>query len=266
MSTLVCFHAHPDDEAIGTGGLMARAADAGHRVVLVCATRGEHGEPVEGVLADGEELWQRRVVELAEACSILGADEPRFLGYEDSGMIDEPTNNNPNCFWKADHGEAVGRLVDILEEVKADVLTVYDDHGGYGHPDHIKVHEVGLGAANQAGIEHVYESTIDRDAVRQFFTEAADNPDSGMDIDESEVDPETFGTPHADLSFQIDVTDQIDRKKKAITAHQSQVGPDSFFLAMPHEVFTMAFGIESFNIPGVSDTGGPTNVHLLPGL
>ena len=109
MATLVCFHAHPDDEAIATGGLMLRASQAGHRVVLVCATRGEVGEPQDGVLADGEALAERRVVELAEACKLLGADPPRFLGYEDSGMMGEPTNDNPECFWQADFDEAVDR-------------------------------------------------------------------------------------------------------------------------------------------------------------
>ena len=82
MATLVCFHAHPDDEAISTGGLMRKAADAGHRVVLVCATQGEQGEPVDGVLHEGEVLWERRVAELIESCAILGADPPRFLGYD----------------------------------------------------------------------------------------------------------------------------------------------------------------------------------------
>ena len=117
MSTLVCFHAHPDDEAISTGGLMRKAADAGHRVVLVCATQGEQGEPVDGVLHEGEVLWERRVAELIESCSILGADPPRFLGYEDSGMIDTPENDNPASFWQADHDDAVERMVDILREV-----------------------------------------------------------------------------------------------------------------------------------------------------
>ena len=94
MPTLVCFHAHPDDEAISTGGLMAKAA-AGNRVVLVCATRGEQGEPQPGVLNPGEQLWKRRWAELTESARILGAEEPRWLGYEDSGMIGEPNQQQP---------------------------------------------------------------------------------------------------------------------------------------------------------------------------
>ncbi len=250
MATLVCFHAHPDDEAIATGGLMAKAAANGHRVVLVCATKGEVGEPQEGVLDEGEELWERRVIELAESCSLLGMDG-------------EPTNDNPACFWQADVGEATERLVEILTEVDCSVLTIYDDHGGYGHPDHIQVHRVGLEAARQLGIEHVFEATINRDGVRRMMEETADDPNVETP---SVAEVESFGTPEADMSFIVDVSDFVTAKKAAMVAHRSQIGPDSFFLQMPDEAFTMAFGQESFNIPGISDTGGPAMVDNLPGL
>lgn len=265
MSTLVCFHAHPDDEAISTGGLMRKAADAGHRVVLVCATRGEQGEPVEGVLADDEKLADRRVAELAEACEVLGADPPRFLDYEDSGMMGEPENDNPACFWRADHDEAVSRLVGILDDVDADVLTIYDDHGGYGHPDHLRVHTVGLAAGRASGLEHIYEATINRDAVREFMEQAAEQGES-FDEDGGDVDPESFGTPAADIAYVVDVSSAIDAKRNAMRAHRSQIGPDSFFLTMPDEAFDAAFGVEWFNEPGVTNTGGPRPADLLPGL
>ena len=116
MATLVCFHAHPDDESIATGGTMALAAEAGHRVVLVLGTRGEQGEPVPGVLAEGEALWERRVVETHRAAEILGVERVEFLGYEDSGMMGEPTNENPACFWQADVEEAAERLAAILRD------------------------------------------------------------------------------------------------------------------------------------------------------
>lgn len=267
MSTLVCFHAHPDDEAISTGGLMALAARAGHRVVLVCATRGEQGEPQEGVLEEGEALWERRLVELAQSTEILGADDPRLLGYEDSGMMGEATNDNPACFWQADHDEAVERLVEILREVDADVLTIYDDHGGYGHPDHIRVHTVGNAAAAIAGVEHVFEATMNRDRMEELI-EAAEREaaESGAEEDEVQVDRSTFGTAADDITYGIDVTSVIAQKKAALAAHRSQVGPDSFFMKMPDEGFLAAFGAEWFNVPGSTQTGGPTMVDLLPGL
>ena len=265
MATLVCFHAHPDDEAIATGGLMATSAAAGHRVILVCATRGEQGEPQEGVLDPGEALADRRTQELAKSCELLGAEPPIFLGYEDSGMIDEPANENPASFWQADHDEAVARLVTILSDVDVDVLTIYDDHGGYGHPDHIRVHSVGLAAAQELELAHVYESTINRDRVREMV-KAAQQPDSDLGLDESDVDVETFGTENVDISFELDVRQVTSQKKAAITAHRSQVGPDSFFLKIPDEAFDVAFGYEWFNIPKVSGTGGPQVVSVLPGL
>src|SRR5919112_679779 len=102
MATLVCFHAHPDDEAIATGGTMAKAAADGHRVVLVLATRGEHGEAEPGVLREGETLGSRRVAETIRAAEILGVSRVEFLGYEDSGMIGTPENDRPASFWRCD--------------------------------------------------------------------------------------------------------------------------------------------------------------------
>lgn len=270
MATLVCFHAHPDDEAISTGGLMAKAAAAGHRVVLVCATRGEQGEPQEGVLDEGEALWERRMVELAESAKLLGAEEPRWLGYEDSGMMDEATNDNPACFWQADHDEAVARFQAILEEVDADVVTIYDDHGGYGHPDHIRVHTVGLAAARAAGIEGVYEATMNRTAIkamREASPESFTDPDNDNDEDDDGFDIETVGTAAEDIAYRVDVADAVAAKRAAMVAHRSQIGPDSMFLSMPDEMFAAAFGSEWFNIPGrVSNGNGPIDVEILPGL
>ncbi len=267
MATLVCFHAHPDDEAIATGGLMLKASDAGHRVILVCATRGEEGEPVDGVLAAGEELWERRMVELGQAAAILGAEAPRWLGYQDSGMMGEPTNDNPACFWQADVDEASTLLAEILREVEADVVTFYDDHGGYGHPDHIQVHRVGKRASEIAGVVHTYESTMNRTRIQQLMA-VVDATDSGAStVDGPNVaDMDEMGTPEENISFEIDVSDVIERKKQSMVAHASQIGPDSFFLNMPDEAFTAAFGSEWFNLPATTDTGGPKLVDLLPGL
>src|SRR6267378_2617782 len=173
MATLVSFHAHPDDEAIPTGGALAKAADAGHRVVIVFATRGEHGEVAEGFLDEGEELWQRREQECRRSADVLGAARVEFLGFVDSGMMGTPENDAPSSFWQADVDEAAKRLATILEDEGADVLTVYDEHGVYGHPDHIQVHRVGVRAAEIAGTKNVFESTINRDHIRRMMEVAA---------------------------------------------------------------------------------------------
>jgi LmbE family N-acetylglucosaminyl deacetylase len=258
MATLVCFHAHPDDESIATGGTMTLASQAGHTVVLVTATRGEQGEPQPGVLAEGEPLWERRVVETKLAADILGVHRAEFLGYEDSGMIGEPTNDNPACFWQADVEEAAQRLAAILVDVDADVLTIYDSHGGYGHPDHIQVHRVGRRAAEIAGITSVFQSTMNRDRIMK---QMAENANLFEDDVESELEGETveqmrrrasaadrgeFGSPEALITHAIDVASTIDTKRAAMAAHASQIGPDSFFFKMPYEMFTAAFGTEWF--------------------
>src|SRR6185436_922596 len=123
MATLVFFHAHPDDECIATGGTMAKASADGHRVVLVVATKGEHGEVADGFLDPGERLWERRVAETHRAAEILGAHRVEFLGYVDSGMVGTPENDLPGSFWTADVDEAGDRLAAILREEHADVLT-----------------------------------------------------------------------------------------------------------------------------------------------
>jgi LmbE family N-acetylglucosaminyl deacetylase len=258
MSTLVCFHAHPDDESIATGGTMLLASQAGHTVVLVTATRGEQGEPQPGVLAEGEPLWERRVIETKLAADILGVHRAEFLGYEDSGMIGEPTNDNPACFWQADVEEAAQRLAAILVDVDADVLTIYDSHGGYGHPDHIQVHRVGSRAAEIAGVDRVFQSTMNRDRIMK---QMAENANLFEDEVESELEGETveqirrradaadrgeFGSPEALITHAIDVGATIDTKRAAMAAHASQIGPDSFFFKMPNEMFVAAFGTEWF--------------------
>lgn len=250
MATLVCFHAHPDDESIATGGTMARAAHDGHRVVLVVATRGEHGEPVPGVLDDGEALWERRVVETHIAAEVLGAQAVHFLGYSDSGMMGEPTNDEPGCFWQADVDEAAGRLADILRAEGCDVLTVYDDHGGYGHPDHIQVHRVGHRAAELAGVGLVYESTMNRSAIQRMMAEMPAEVEEAMEAEEREAPGDDFGSPEEIITHAVDVVGVLDQKRRAMMAHASQISPDSFFLKMPAEAFAGAFGTEWFIRPG----------------
>jgi LmbE family N-acetylglucosaminyl deacetylase len=270
VSTLLCFHAHPDDEALSTGGLMASAAAAGHRVILVTATRGEQGEPQPGVLEPGEVLWERRVVELAQSASVLGAEPPHFLGYEDSGMMGEPTNDNPACFWQADIDEAAERLAAILSDVEADVLTIYDDHGLYGHPDHIQVHRVGLVAARLMGVEHVFEATVNREWVIEGMArlaEEAARSGAGAPPDDSGSDEmASFGVPHQDLVYYVDVSDHLAVKRAAMAAHRSQIPDSSFFLALPDETAAEVFGLEWYAVPGRTGTGGPDLVELLPGL
>lgn len=247
MATIVSFHAHPDDESIGTGGTLHRAATDGHRVVLVFATRGERGEPTPGVLADGEALWERRLAETFESARILGVERVEFLGYVDSGMMGEPTNDAPYSFWSVDVEHAAHRLAAILSEEDAELLTVYDDFGGYGHPDHIQVHRVGVRAAELAGTPRVLQGTMNQDhirrlsaQVRELVEEAEGEAVEGV-ADQAE---QVFGKPEAEITHAVDVADRLGVKRASMRAHASQIAEDSFFLAMDDAAFALAFGTE----------------------
>jgi LmbE family N-acetylglucosaminyl deacetylase len=245
MATVVFFHAHPDDESIITGGTMAKLAAEGHRVVMVTATRGEHGEVEDGFLDEGEELWQRRVAETEASARILGVARGEFLGYVDSGMMGTPENDAPGSFWGADVEEAAGKLAAILREESADVLVVYDDNGNYGHPDHIQVHRVGVRAAELAGVERVYEVTVDQDYFRDLFKRA---DELGMEPPppETEGDAGEFemGKPGALITTRVDVRDALDTKRRSMAAHASQIAETSFFLSMSPEAFEAVWGTE----------------------
>jgi len=243
-ATIVSFHAHPDDEAITVGGTLAMAADAGHRVVLVFGTRGDLGEVADGVLAPDEALAERREQEARDAAAILGAARVEFLPYHDSGMAGEPTNDEPDAFAAADVEEAAGHLAALLREEHADLLTVYDERGGYGHPDHIQVHVVGRRAAALAGTPRVYAATTSKEHFLSLGERLADQVPADMERpDPEELD---LGVPEARITTTVDVTAALDRKRAAMAAHPSQIADESFFLAMPPDAFSLVFGTEWF--------------------
>jgi len=211
------------------------------------------------VLRPDEPLWRRRVEEVAAASGLLGVHRHEFLGYMDSGMMGEPGNDDPASFWQADVEEAASRLAAILTDAGADVLTVYDAHGTYGHPDHIQVHRVGVLAAEIAGVGRVYEATVDRDRVRERLDQAiADGEAAAGGAGTADVlrmlaeDGASFGSPADQITTRVDVTPWLAVKRAAMRAHASQIGEDSWFLAMPETAFAAAFGTESFIRRGAS--------------
>ena len=246
MGTIVSFHAHPDDEAIGSAGTLAKAAAAGHRVVLVFATRGERGEPQPGVLADGEQLSIRRSAECHESGAVLGAARVEFLGYVDSGMMGEPTNSEPFCFWQAPVEHAAKRLALVLEEEEADVVTIYDDNGGYGHPDHIQVHRVGKRAGALAGVPVVAQGTTNRDwLIRGLRSMKGGNLPEGWEPPEIPEDG-SFGKPESEITHRVEAVEFAETKRASMRVHRSQIGPDHFMLTMPEPIFAMGLGTEFY--------------------
>lgn len=258
--TLVTFHAHPDDESIATAGTMAKAKAEGHRVVLVVATRGELGEVAPGFLAPNETLTERRVNEQIAAAEILGVDRLEFLGYVDSGMAGEPTNDAEGAFARASVEEAATRLAALLRDEGADVLTIYDDHGGYGHPDHVQVHRVGVRAAALAGTPVVLESTVNRDYVRRLMDQLPDDELGNPDDRPSQEELESFGSPEELITTTVDVREFADRKRAAMRAHASQIPADSFFLTLPDEPFREGFGYEWYIRRGAPEGTRETSV------
>ena len=276
MATAVFFHAHPDDEAIATGGTMLLASRAGHRVVLVCATDGARGETpgLDGQnSADELDLAEVRASELLVAAKILGVHRVEMLGYGDSGMAGDPANDDPDCFWQADEDEAAERLAVVLRDERADLLTCYDANGNYGHPDHIKVHRVGVRAAERAGVELVYEATIHRDHFRASMKEMARMAaEAGLDTSASEEQAEfeaelergTIGTDGTLITHGIDVRAVLAEKRAAMRAHVSQIPADSFLVALPDPALELGFGTEWFIRRGVRVTDPPETDLFAP--
>jgi LmbE family N-acetylglucosaminyl deacetylase len=236
VGTIVSFHAHPDDESIAAAGTLAKAAAAGHRVVLVFATRGELGEPVPGVLEPGEQLPMRRSAECYVSAGAIGAKRVEFLPFTDSGMMGEPSNDAPYCFWQADVEHAARTLAVILDEEEPDVLTTYDDNGVYGHPDHIQVYRVGKRAAELSVVPVVAQITVNRDWMLRGARE------TGRDADFAP----NMGKAESEITHRVEAVDFVQQKRASMRAHASQMGPDHFMLKMPDPVFALGMGTEFY--------------------
>ncbi|MEV0667570.1 PIG-L family deacetylase [Actinomadura luteofluorescens] len=244
--TLMAVHAHPDDEVLGTGGLLARSAAEGVRTVLVTCTNGEQGDDSGGVKPgepghDAEEVARRRLAELRESAALLDIGHLELLGYRDSGMDGWSTNDDPAAFANIPLEESAGRLAALMERYRPQVVVTYDENGGYGHPDHIQAHRIALAAAEQTGIpDKLYYTAIPRSGITQMFEAArAAGMDLGFDP------PEDFGTPDELITSALDVSAHFEAKRDALLAHASQ-GENIFLLKLPEEMQKAAFSSEAF--------------------
>jgi LmbE family N-acetylglucosaminyl deacetylase len=245
--TLMAVHAHPDDEVLGTGGVLARYADEGIRTVLVTCTNGEQGDGPDGVKPgepghDEVAVSSRRLGELRDSAAHLGVHHVELLGYRDSGMAGWAANRHPGAFANVGVAEAAGRLGELMERYRPQVVVTYDENGGYGHPDHIQAHRVTVAATEAGGIPRkLYYTAVPRAGVQQMMTYLRT---SGVDVGGMEL-PEDFGTPDELITTVVDVSPYAGRKRKALEAHASQ-GDNIFLLRLPEEAQRMAFGQESF--------------------
>lgn len=246
VGTVVFFHAHPDDEAIFTGGTIARLTRAGVGVVVVIATAGEHGLHHGG----DSDLGDHRADETRSACRLLGVDRVEFLGYEDSGMAAPGEPMHTAAFALADVDVAAAALAAIIREVGASALVYYDEGGIYGHADHLAVHRVGRRAAELSGVATVYEATVDREYLHFVETHLVGLAALSM----HEAVP--TGVPTVLVTTTIDVTPVIADKRAAIAAHASQIPADSTVLALDDDTFAGVYGYEWYvrtGPPGVLD-------------
>ena len=233
---VVFFHAHPDDEAIFTGGTIALLAAAGCSITLVVATSGQLGTHPPGHHGD---LGPLRESETAAASELLGVQDVEFLRYRDTGMPGDPANHHPDAFHTADTHHAATRLAAIATQHHTDAIVIYDAGGIYGHPDHIQIHRVGTLAAQLAAIPTIYETTIDRDYLhttnQAHLVNNAHKPFAHL----------ALGVPTTTITTTIHVASHhLHTKHAAITAHRSQIPPTASPATMPPDTFAHLYGHE----------------------
>jgi N-acetyl-1-D-myo-inositol-2-amino-2-deoxy-alpha-D-glucopyranoside deacetylase len=269
---LLLVHAHPDDETIGTGAVMARYAADGAHVTLITCTLGELGEvlvpDLEGISAErGDQLGGYRIAELAVAMRALGVDDHRFLGgagrWRDSGMIGTPGNDDPRAFWscaKDEHrfDEAVAQAVAVIREIRPQVLVTYDEIGGYGHPDHIMAHRVAMAAAERAGqpggdgepwtIQKVYWTALPKSVLQRGIDTLRASGDTTFFDGVESADDLPMGNPDDEVTTAIDGRGYAAAKDQAMRAHATQIAVDGPFFALSNNVGMEMLGIEYFRI------------------
>ena len=251
-------YGHPDDEQ-GVSGLMHKYARAGVEVTLVCATRGEAGEIAPGVNATPENLGRVREDELRCAAEKIGIRNVYFLDYRDSGMMGAPENNHPRSLWHANLFEVAGQLVRIIRRHKPQVILTFDPNGGYGHPDHVKIHQAAMIAYFVAGDPRIYPEHL-REGLEawapsklywgafprsrfQKYATAAEK--MGIEIPVPLKEFLKRGTPDEVITTRIDVAEFVDLKLDALGCHASQMDPNSIWRKIPPQIRREALKVET---------------------
>ncbi len=268
---LLLVHAHPDDESINNGATMAKYAAEGALVTLVTCTLGEEGEVIPADLAHlaadrDDTLGAHRMGELAAAMAELGVTDHRFLGgpgrYRDSGMMGAPQNDRPECFWRADVDEAAAALVEVIREVRPQVLVTYDPNGGYGHPDHIQAHRVAMRAADLAAepafrrdlgdaheIAKIYWNCVPRSVVEAGFARLREAGREG-DLFPGIATPDDVPgvLPDEEVTAAVDTSAHAERKAAAMRAHATQIAVDGPFFALSNDLGQPLFPTEYYRL------------------
>lgn len=258
---LLLVHAHPDDESINNGATMAAYAARGAHVTLVTCTRGEEGEilvPELAHLASDKEdgLGTHREVELADAMLALGVSDFRFLGapttkWRDSGMIGTPQNARPDVFWNAELDIPARYLLEIILEIKPHVMITYDENGGYGHPDHIKAHQVAMRAAELARdagweIQKIYWNTIPISVIEEGIAAMKGTGTDFFGVEKAEDFP--FAAPDELVTTVFYGDEFVEQKMAAMRAHPTQIAVDGPFFALSDNLGFKVWGREFYRL------------------
>ena len=258
---LLLVHAHPDDETINNGATMAKYAAEGVQVTLVTCTRGEEGEVLVESLANlassrDDKLGEHREIELKNAMVHLGINDFRFLGspnkkWRDSGMIGTAQNERKDVFWQADLTEAAQELVNIILEIKPQVLITYDEFGGYGHPDHIKANQVAMLAAELASnqgwkISKIYWNTMPKSVIQMGIDKMKEVGSSFFGADS--VDDLPFAKPDELVTSVIKAPDYVEQKLEAMKAHETQISIDGPFFALSNNLGLSVWADEYYTL------------------
>ncbi|TFV78436.1 N-acetyl-1-D-myo-inositol-2-amino-2-deoxy-alpha-D-glucopyranoside deacetylase [Blastococcus sp. CT_GayMR19] len=266
---LLLVHAHPDDETINSGATMARYVAEGASVTLLTCTLGEEGEVLVPELAQlaadqADQLGGYRIWELRGAMDALGVTDSRFLGgpgrYRDSGMIGTPANENPRAFWNADLDEAVAHAVDVVREVRPQVLVTYDENGGYGHPDHIQAHRVAMAAVEAAAdaayrpelgkpweVAKVYWCCVPRTVLQHGIDALAEVGESFFEGVTDAADL-PFAVDDEDVTAAVDGKAHVAQKHAAMRAHPTQILVDGPFFALSNRLGQEVLAVEHFRL------------------
>ena len=255
--TLLCVHAHPDDEALFTAGIEAHYARQGVRQVLVTCTVGQLGFDSDGIGSDDPRhdparVAVERVAELETSCEILGIDRLEVLGFQDSGMAGWTENDAPGAFIQQPIDQVAARIAQVIEEERPQVVVTYAEDGFYGHPDHIHTHLATMAAvaATEGIVEKVYFVAMPKTAIEGFLELAKE---SGMDLPEWLDGELIFGTDDELVQTMIDCSDVVSLKHQALAAHASQVD-NADLVGMDDDLFDAVFSVEMF-VRGFDTTG-----------
>jgi LmbE family N-acetylglucosaminyl deacetylase len=273
--TLLAVFAHPDDEAFGTGGSLAVYARSGVKVALVCATRGEVGEISDPSLATPETLGEVRENELRCAAETMGISEVIFLDYRDSGMAGSAENQDPRAFINAPAEQVVNKLVSVLRRVRPQVVVTFEPNGGYGHPDHIAIHQHTVSAfhaaadpyfAPQLGFAWQAQRLFYTALPRSFFTALRESLlGAGVSPEEAKRYEER-GWPDEQVNVTVDVSQTVDEKWEAFNCHRTQFGPESLMRRLPEEAIKRLLSQEHYHLAWPSSESSAHLSDLFSGL